>query len=87
MYKRQPLYDPSAHLRAVKSDGAVPWEGLVGALDRVFEPKAAPLRLEQPAASSRTPVLVEGQAGPQADRPLGERSRTTPIPGTVGYER
>lgn len=82
-----PLYDPSAHLRTVKSRGAVPWEGLVDALDRTFEPKAAPLRLEQPAAPSRPPILVEGQAEPRADRPLGERSRTTPIPGTTGYER
>lgn len=82
-----PLYDPSAHLRAVKSGGAVPWEGLIGVLDRTFEPKAAPLRLEQPAAPSGAPVLVEVSAEPQADRPLGERSRTTPIPGTTGYER
>jgi outer membrane protein len=81
-----PLYDPSAHLRAVKSAGAVPWEGLVGALDRAFEPKAAPMRLEQPAAPS-SPTLVEGPASPKAERALGEHSRTTPIPGTMGYER
>jgi len=80
-----PLYDPSAHLRAVKSDGAVPWEGLVAALDRAFEPKAAPRRLEQPTAPSRPPILIEGPA--PADRVLGEHSRTTPIPGTTGYER
>ena len=82
-----PLYDPSAHLRAVKSQGAVPWEGLIDALDRTFEPKAASPRLEQPAAPSSPPALVEGPLEPQADRPLGEHSRTTPIPGTVGYER
>lgn len=28
------LYDPSAHLREVRSKGAVPWEGLLVALDR-----------------------------------------------------
>lgn len=28
------LYDPSAHLRAVRSKGAVPWEGLLVGLDR-----------------------------------------------------
>lgn len=82
-----PLYDPSAHLRAVKSDGAVPWEGLVGALDRALGSKAEPMRLEQPAAPSRPPLLVESRARPQTDGPLGEHSRTTPIPGTTGYER
>ena len=82
-----PLYDPSAHLRAVKSDGAVPWEGLINALDRTFEPKSAPMRLEQPPAPSRSPTLVEGRAEPDIDRPLGEHSQTPAISGTVGYER
>ncbi|WP_231499446.1 TolC family outer membrane protein [Caulobacter sp. UNC358MFTsu5.1] len=82
-----PLYDPSAHLRAVKSDGAVPWEGLVGVVDRAFASKAGSVSLEQPPAPVGPPVLVEGSANGPADRPLGEHSRTTPIPGTVGYER
>ena len=82
-----PLYDPSAHLRAVKSDGAVPWEGLIGALDRTFEPRSAPPRLEQPATAWSPPALVEGPAPPQADRPLGEHSRTTPLVGAGGRER
>jgi len=62
-----PLYDPSAHLRDVKSDGAVPWEGLIGAMDRAFAAKAGPVRLEQPPASTEPPVLVEGRA--ETDRP------------------
>lgn len=80
-----PLYDPSAHLRAVKSNGAVPWEGLVGALDRTFASKAASQRLEQPSAPSQSPSLVEGPT--LADWPLGEHSRMTPSPGAVEYER
>lgn len=82
-----PLYDPSTHLRAVKSVGVVPWEGLIDALDRAFEAKAAPMRLEQPAAPSQSPTLVERPVAAEVDQPLAQHSRTTPIPGTVGYER
>lgn len=73
-----PLYDPSAHLRAVKSNGAVPWEGLIDALDGAFGAKAKTVRLEQPAKSVEPPVLVEGQPQDQADRPLGRHSRLLP---------
>jgi outer membrane protein len=82
-----PLYDPSAHLRAVRSHGAVPWEGLVDALDRTLGSKAASPRLEQPAAPSGPPSLVKARTPAETDRPLGEHSRATPIPGTTGYER
>jgi outer membrane protein len=82
-----PLYDPSAYLRKVKSQGAVPWEGLIGLLDGALEPKAAPLRLEQPDAFAGPVSLVADPPPQVADKPLAKHSGTMSVSGRVGEER
>lgn len=80
-----PLYDPSAHLREVKSKGAVPWEGLVKAIDALAAPKAVGLRLEGPDLA-RAP-RIEDVSSPRAeDMPLATSSRQAPLPGTMAKD-
>ncbi len=78
-----PQYDPAHALRDVQNNGAVPWEGVVGTVDRLGAP--APGRTEEltSPAIARNPALVPADAQPGLDAPLARHVPSMPDIGTT----
>ncbi len=68
------LYDPSAHLREVRGKGAVPWEGLLVALDRAGRGGLDPLPLTRAGGGQAD----FAPAAPPVERPLAVTTPTEP---------
>jgi len=69
-------YDPAVYTHKAEKRSAVPWGGLVQAIDRVGAPSGKPRRISQPAAVEPMPAIA-----PQVyarERPLATRSPARP---------
>ena len=68
-----PLYDPQAAFHRVANDGALPWEGVIAAIDTLGAPGAGPPRpISAPAIDARAVI-------PTASDPVGAH----PVPATT----
>jgi outer membrane protein len=76
------LYDPDTDLRRAKARGALPWDPLVRALDRVDRRRPGQDGLEQPAAPTGSVRLAPAAPLPLANPALS--SPNVPIGGTTG---
>lgn len=79
------LYDPDVNLRRAKERGALPWDPLVRALDRLERRIPDQDGLEQPPLGTAPPTLVP--AGPLPAANPARSSPNIPIGGTVGAPR
>jgi outer membrane protein len=77
-----PLYDPDVNLRHAKSRGALPWDPLVRALDRLDRRLPDQDGLEQPPLAATPPALAPAAPLPAANP--ARSSPNVPIGGTVG---
>ena len=77
-----PLYDPARNTRHAARRGAVPWEGLVRAVDRAAMPPSSQDMLVQPPQAATTARLAP--AAPVPGAPLVRNLPSLPMPGTVG---
>lgn len=76
------LYDPALHLRKVERRGAMPWDGVIRALDRIGSPDQDRQRLMAPKQPSNEPTMASTpEARRQAD--LITHSPTTPLPASM----
>ena len=76
------LYDPEVNFRHAAGRGALPWDPLVRALDKVDRRIPEQKGLEQPGLPLTRPTLVPG-ASPPAAEPL-RSSPNVPVGGTTG---
>lgn len=76
-------YDPAANLRSVERKGALPWDGVVRALDRVGRPGAGQRALEAPPSSGEPVKSAAPLTVVPADAPIVTLSPEAPLPGTV----
>jgi outer membrane protein len=77
------LYDPAAHVRAVQRRGALPWDGVIRAIDQRDLPNQHQQAIDQPPRINDTPAIVLAKPIPFT-LPLVTNSPTMPAPGTIG---
>jgi outer membrane protein len=78
-----PLHNPAANLQNVDNDNALPWDGLLRALDAAGTPAARQRLLQRPGLPSAPPIIAQptnSTSGEALSRSLVNR----PAPGTVG---
>lgn len=79
---RTPLYDPAANLRHAEGRGAMPWDGVVRAIDRFDRRRPRQQGIEQPPLPTYRPALAP--ASPLSAAAPADHSPAVPVPGTTG---
>ncbi len=77
-------YDPSSNYRAVEERNALPWDGLLRALDAEGGPVVRQRGIVQPGQPVGTPKIISPAGKGPNDAPLSRSLPAAPIPGTVG---
>jgi len=79
-----PLHDPSAHYRDIENRNALPWDGLLKALDASAGPVRRQRMIVQPGLPAGQPIVTPSRRGISSDAPLSRSLPIVPVPGTVG---
>ncbi len=77
-----PVYDPSVNTAKAARRSGLPWDPAVRSLDRVGQPQARQLGLEQPALPDAAPQMIPATAMPAINR--ATTPNLPPLPGTTG---
>lgn len=78
------LYDPAKSFDRVKRADALPWDGVVEALDHVGAPRSGPVRpIAAPSPAVAPTMALDAEAPVPTNAAPAVATPTAPIPGTV----
>lgn len=78
-----PTYSPADNFRKVEQAGAVPWIGMVDALDRLGKPPAAQTAIMAPAVPAKLPEIAPTKNGGPNSATSATSLPITPEPGAI----
>ncbi len=79
-----PLYDPLAHFKRVKHEGALPWEPVIAAIDNVGAPPVGRRRPVPAPAPAASPQLKPALTPPPPAGAYAANAPTGPLRGFLG---
>lgn len=81
-----PTYSPAENFRKVEGAGAVPWTGMVGAIDRLGKPAAPQSAIPSPAVPEKRLELAPAHAAPSDQATPATALPIAPEPGTAAQQ-